>query len=83
MEINEHVDRLEASAHEHGYDYHVMLDIATESMWSATVKLTLAGQSGPLARSIMFDARGDQEPEGVLEDAVVDALEWLHSGAKL
>lgn len=83
LAMNEHVDRLEAIAHEHGYEYTVEVNIATEAAWGASVRLSQLSDEKLTGRSIVFEAGGGEGPEGVLRLVVDDALAWIAKGAEL
>lgn len=83
LAMNELVDRLEAIAHEHGFEYTVEVNIATECMWGASVRLAQLADGKLTGRSIVFDAGGGQDPEDALRQAVDEALAWISKGAEL
>lgn len=79
------IDRLEAIAHEHGYEYTVQLDVATECAWGCEIRLTKVRErtEGGMALdnpqwSRVLSLAGGETSEQVGLFAIEHALRWLN-----
>jgi hypothetical protein len=59
------------------YDGDLETAIASETAWSATLRLTLTNPDGAPSRSIAFYAVGGETPDDVARKVLDDAERWL------